>query len=98
MPDRRAPVAGQLAVALAVAVVVLLGVWVTGGVLTDDAVAAKVLTAAWFGLSGLAALALARARRRLALGLVAGWFLTSSVVGGALLWTSEVDRVVDEEV
>jgi hypothetical protein len=84
--------------ALLVVVLVLLGVWVTGGLLTDDATTAKVLTACWFGASGLGALLVARTWPRLAVTTLAAWFITSAVAGGFLLVTSEVDRVVHEDV
>lgn len=96
---RRVSRAGAVLLVVAlVVVVVLLGVWVTGGLLTDDATTAKVLTAAWFGTSGLLAVLVARALPGLAVATVGAWLVTSVAAGGFLLVTSEVDRVVDEDV
>ena len=50
----------RVAAALLVAAVVVAGVWVTGGLLTEDATVAMLLTGGWFAVAGLAALLLAR--------------------------------------
>ena len=83
---------------LLMAAVVVAGVWVTGGLLTEDATVAMLLTGAWFAVAGLAALLVARWRRPLAVPVLASWLVTSVAVGGVLLWTSTVDKVVDEDV
>jgi hypothetical protein len=88
----------RIVAALLVAAVVVAGVWVTGGLLTEDATAAMLLTGAWFAVAGLAAFLLARWRRPLAIPVLASWLVTSVAVGGVLLWTSTVDKVVDEDV
>ena len=80
------------------ALVVVAGVWVTGAVLTNDATVAMLLTGAWFGLAGGLAVLVAWRRRWLAAPVLGAWLVTSTVVGGFLLWTSSVDRVADEEV
>ncbi len=96
------PWAGRIlrnaATAVIVGVVVLAGVWVTGGAVTDDATAAKVLTGVWFGVSGVLALRLARSHQVPAFAVLAGWFVTTSFTGGYLLITSTADRVVHERV
>ena len=84
--------------ALAAGSVVVVGVWVTGGVVTDDATTAKILTGAWLGVSGALAVLVARSRRVPAFAVLAGWFVTTSLTGGNLLLTSTVDRVVHERV
>ena len=84
--------------ALSAGLVVLVGVWVAGGLVTDDATAARLLTGAWFAVTGGAALALARTRAVPTVAVLAGWFITASLAGGFLLFTSTVDRVVHEEV
>lgn len=81
-----------------VAVVVLLGVWLTGGVLTDDAGLATTLTGAWFAVAGALAVLVAWRARGLAVAVVGTWLVTSVAAGGFLLVTSSVDRVVDEHV
>jgi hypothetical protein len=78
--------------------VVLAGVWVAGGVVTEDPTVAKVLTGAWFVATGAVAALLARSRRAPAVAVVAAWFVTASLAGGYLLVTSSVDRVVHERV
>jgi hypothetical protein len=75
-----------------VCLVVLAGVWVAGGVVTDSA------TTAWFALSGLCCLALAARRRALRVPVLAAYLLTAVAVGGYLGWSMLHDRVVDEEV
>jgi hypothetical protein len=77
---------------------VVAGVWLTGGVVTDDAGLAKSLTVAWLAIAGIAAGGIARRSRSLAAPVLATWFVTTVVVGGFLLLTSSVDRVVDEQV
>lgn len=77
---------------------VVLGVWVTGAVLTQDATVAMVLTGGWFALAGGLALLVAWRRRPLAWPVVGAWLVTSTVVGGYLLLTSTVDQVADEDV
>jgi hypothetical protein len=68
------------ACATATSLVVLVGVWVAGGVITDNAMTAKLLTGGWFALTGAAALLLARGRGRgAAAALVCRWFVTASV-------------------
>lgn len=81
-----------------VVLVVALGVWVTGGLLTDDEQVARVLTGLWFGLTGLVVLVLAWRHRSLAAPLVAGYAVVTVGLGGFLAYSSTVDRVVDEEV
>ena len=88
----------RAAAALLVAAVVVAGVWVTGGLVTEDATVAMLLTGGWFAVAGLGAILLARRWRRLAVPVLASWLVTSAVVGGGLLWTSTVDQVVDEDV
>jgi len=83
---------------LGTALVVVLGVAATGGLLTEDADLAMVLTGTWLAVVGLAALLVARRRRTYALPVVGAYALTTMVVGGVLLHTSTVDRVVDERV
>lgn len=84
--------------ALVAGLVVLVGVWVAGGLVTDDATTAKLLTSGWFAATGAVALLLARSGRVPAVAVLAGWFLTATLTGGYLVVTSTVDRVVDEEV
>ena len=101
-PLRRVPSpAGRVARWLAlpaVAAVFLLGVWFAGGVVTDSFRASMALVAAWYVVAAAAVLAVARARRRLALPMVAGYAIAAVGVGAYLGLTTLRDRVVDERV
>lgn len=100
VPTSARPVPWWVAAAAvpAVVAVVLAGVWVTGAILTEDATLAMLLTGAWFGLAGALAVLTGLRWRRLAVPVIASWLVTSVAVGGFLLVTSSVDRVVDEAV
>jgi len=95
-PTRRS--AGRWWALPVVALVVALGVWVTGGLLTDDEQVARVLTGLWFGASGLVAAVVAWRHRWLAAPVMAGYLLVAVGLGGFLAYTSTVDQVVDEDV
>ncbi|HEX7187817.1 MAG TPA: hypothetical protein VF423_06310, partial [Actinomycetes bacterium] len=84
--------------AIAAGLVVLVCLWAAGGVVTDDATTAKVLTGAWFAATGVVALLLARTRQVTAIAVLVDSFVTASLTGSSLLFTSTVDRVVDEKV
>jgi hypothetical protein len=89
--------------ALAVALVVVAGVWVTGAVLTEDATTAMVLTAGFLGLVGVAVAAVSWRWRALAAPLLVTYVLVTYVLvagglGGWLLVTSNRDVVVSQEV
>ncbi len=88
----------RLAVVPVVAAVVVAGVWVTGALLTNDEVVAKGATVGWFALAGGLAAASALRWRRLAVPILASYLVTAVSAGGLLLWSSTVDRVVNEDV
>lgn len=94
----RLPLPLRLGLVPVVAAVVLAGIWVTGGQLTDDFRLAMVLTAIWFVAAGFAALVIGRQWRTLALPVLGTYLLTAAVAGGYLLYASMVDRVVNETV
>lgn len=75
-----------------------IGVFVTGGVITDDEQIAKGLTVAWFAVAGFVAVAISWRHRRVAPPVLLGYVLSVVGLGGFLLYTSSVDRVVDEDV
>jgi hypothetical protein len=81
-----------------VAGVVALGVWVAGGLLTDDFRASMALTGLWFGASGLACVLVARRSRALRLPVLASYVVTVALIGGYLGLTTVRDRVADERV
>src|SRR5688572_20614627 len=83
---------------LAVVALVLFGVWVAGGVITDNFHVAAVLTGAWFAVAGLAALVAGRRVRRLRAGVWGGYALTAAAVSVYLGVSMFRDRVADERV
>ena len=91
-------IALRLLAFLAVAVVVLAGVWAAGGVLTDSFAGSIALTTVWFGVSGLVCLAIAVRRRALRVPVLGAYVLVAAVAGGYLGWSTLNDRVVDERV
>jgi hypothetical protein len=81
-----------------VAAAVLAGVWVAGGVITDDYRASMALTAAWFVVAGAACVMIARRSRALGAAVLGSYVVTAGVVGVYLGATTLRDRVVDEQV
>lgn len=93
---RHAP--ARLLAVVAAGGLTLLGVWLAGGVLTDDAALAMVLTGAWFVVAGAVAGAVALRFRPVRWAVLGGWAVTAALAGGFLLLTSSVGRTVDEDV
>jgi hypothetical protein len=81
-----------------VIVVLLLGIWVTGGVITNDFGLAMVLTILWMGIAGLACIAVAWRWRKLRLPVIGAYLVTAAVVGTYLGRSMFFDDVVDENV
>ena len=81
-----------------VAAVFVAGVWVTGGVITDNFKAAMALTAAWFALAGAACVVIALRQRSVRLPVLTGFGATAAAVGAFLAWTTLRDQVVHEQV
>lgn len=88
----------RLAAVPFVAALVLAGMWVAGGLVTNDFRVAMLLTVLWLGFAGLAALLVALRWRPLALPVLGTVVLTAVGAGGYLLYASSVDKVVDEQV
>ncbi len=80
------------------AAVVLLGVWVAGGLISNDFETSIALTTVWFGVTGAAALLIAVRSRALRVPVMAGYLVTATVVGAYLGLATLRDRVVDEPV
>ena len=78
-------------------VVVLVGIWVAGGLLTNDFAASMALTALWF-LAVVAAAVLAWRRAPALRPAAVAALATFALVGGYLAYTSNVDKTVDETV
>ncbi len=80
------------------AAIVLAGLWLTGGVISDDFRVSMGLTAVWFGLVSVAALVVWRRAPRLRLPVTAVALATIVVVGGYLALTTLQDKTVDEAI
>jgi len=89
---------GSLVVVPLVAAVTVLGVWITGGLISDDFKISMALTAAWFATVGGVILLTTRGRRALRVAALGAYLATAAVVGGYLFYTTVHDRVVDEQV
>jgi Electron transfer DM13 len=81
-----------------VAGVTVLGLWITGGVLTDDATVSMALTAGWMTLVGLACLAIAVRRRELRWPVLGAYVAVALALGAYLAPSQLFDDVVDEQV
>jgi hypothetical protein len=95
---RTRPSAGQLLAAPIVVAVVVFGVWIAGGVISNDFRLSIALTTVWFAVSGIACLAVAVRLRSLRVPVLAAYVLTAAVVGACLGLSTLRDRVVDETV
>jgi hypothetical protein len=97
-PSKRPGLPARLGAIPAVVVLLLGGVWVTGGLITDDFKLSMVLTAAWVLALGGGCLALARRRRGLAGWLIGSYLLSTVALGGYLAMSLLFDREVNERV
>ncbi|MHB1242863.1 MAG: DM13 domain-containing protein [Gaiellaceae bacterium] len=80
------------------AAAVLVGLWLTGGVLSDDFRVSMGLTALWFGLVTVAALLVWRRAPRLRLPVTVVALATTLLAGGYLGLTTLRDKEVDETI
>ena len=80
------------------AVIVLAGLWLTGGVISDDFRISMALTAVWFGVVAVAALIVWRRAPQLRLPVTAVALATLTLVGGYLAVTTLRDTTVDEAI
>jgi hypothetical protein len=90
--------AAQLAAAIAVVVAVLAGIWVSGGLITNDFGLAMALTAVWMGIAALGCLIVAWRRPGLRVPVLGAYLLTAVVVGGYLGRSTLIDDEVNERV
>jgi Electron transfer DM13 len=81
-----------------VAALVLAGIWVAGGLLTNDFRLSMLFTTLWLGAASVAALVVAWRWRPLAVPVLGTVVVTATAAGGYLLYASSVDKVVDEQV
>jgi electron transfer DM13 len=100
MPSKPAPprLLLQVAVMPVVAALVVLGVWVAGGLVTDDFRGSVALTTIWFLLAAGVCLLVAFRSRTLRIPVIATYVLTAGAIGVFLASTTLRDRVVSERV
>jgi hypothetical protein len=87
----------RIAAVPAAIVLVVVGIWVTGGLLTNDFRASMALTAVWFLVVAAGAVVAWRRIPALRPAAVAA-LATFALLGGYLAYTSNVDTTVDEVV
>jgi hypothetical protein len=81
-----------------VVVVLLVGIWVAGGVITNDFALAMALTVVWMGLAGLACLGVGWRWRALRVPVIGAYLVTAAVVGIYLGRSMFLDNEVNEDV
>jgi Electron transfer DM13 len=91
-------VVGRLAAALAVVVITLAGIWVSGGLITNDFALAMALTAVWMGVAAVGSLVVAWRRPGLRVPVLGAYLLTAVVVGIYLGRSTILDDEVNERV
>jgi hypothetical protein len=87
-----------LAAALAVTVVVVAGIWVSGGLITNDFGLSMALTAAWMAIAGAGCVLIAWRRRDLRIPVLGAYLLTAAAVGAYLGRSTLIDDEVNERV
>jgi hypothetical protein len=87
-----------MAAAIVVVVVVLAGIWASGGLITNDFGLAMVLTAVWMGIAAAGSLLIAWRRPGLRFAVLGAYVLTAVVVGGYLGRSTLLDDEVNERV
>jgi Electron transfer DM13 len=83
---------------IATAALTAAGVWVAGGLITNDFGLAMGLTTAWLVLAGLACVGIALRRRGLAVPVLGAYLLTAGAIGIYLGRSMFIDDTVDERV
>jgi prepilin signal peptidase PulO-like enzyme (type II secretory pathway) len=78
--------------------IVLVGIWVTGGAITNDFELAMRLTALWLGAAGLAVLAIGVKSRPFRWPVIGAYVITAIVVGVYLGRSVFFDKTVNEQV
>src|SRR5918997_4024078 len=91
-------IARSLVLVVAAAATTAAGVYVAGGVITNDFQASMALTAIWFALAAAIALASLKAGRSIGLPILTGYLIAATAIGGYLAATTLVDRTVNEVV
>jgi hypothetical protein len=90
--------ARALVLAVTAAAATAAGVYVAGGVITNDFRASMTLTAIWFATAAAASLASLKAGRSIGLPILAGYLVAATAIGGYLAATTLRDKTVNEVV
>lgn len=88
----------MIGAAVVTVLVVVAGIWVSGGLITNDFELAMALTAVWMGLAAVGCLLIAVRRRDLRAPVMGAYLLTALVVGGYLGRSQFLDDAVNEKV
>jgi hypothetical protein len=88
----------KLGAAVSVVVIVLVGIWVSGGLITNDFRLAMALTALWLALAAVGCALVAWRRPGLRVAVIAAYLLTAVVAGGYLGRSMFLDDEVHERV
>jgi hypothetical protein len=94
----RPSVAAKTAAAVSVAVIVLAGIWISGGRITNDFGISVALIALWMTLTAVGCALVAWRRPGLRVPVIGAYLLTAVVAGGYLGRSMFVDDVVNERV
>jgi hypothetical protein len=92
------PLAVRLLAVPVVAAALVLGVWVTGGRITNDFKVAMGLTAAWMVLAGAVCVRVALKRRELRIPVLGAYLVTAAAIGVYLGGSVLKDKEVNERV
>jgi Electron transfer DM13 len=95
---RDSSIAVKIASALAVIAIVIAGIWVSGGVITNDFGLAMALTAVWMGIAAVACLAIGWRRPGLRVPVIGAYLLTAIVAGVLLGRSTLFEDTVNEKV
>src|ERR671915_847445 len=94
----RSSIVAKVAAGLAVIAVVVVGIWVSGGLITNDFGLAMALTAVWMGIAAAGCLLVAWRRPGLRIPVLGAYLLTAVVVGIYLGRSTILDDEVNERV
>jgi Electron transfer DM13 len=96
--QNRAPVALRLLAVPVVAAALATGVWIAGGIVTNDFRTSIALTTAWFTVSGGACLIVAWRAPAFRVPVLVTYVVVAAAIGGYLGLTTLRDRVVHERI
>jgi hypothetical protein len=91
-------IARALALLVLAATTTAVGVYVAGGVISNDFETSMALTTAWFGTAAALALASLKAGRSIGLPILIGYLVAAATIGAYLGYTTLNDKTVNEVV